>query len=446
MITVSGVLSVLIELLEIEYTSIYKILLILVNILLFLIYRCVGVYKESSKFYVMAFRITTAWIMVMLLLVIISYISNVIPLLESEVLVAWFLLVLVIQIPLLKLNYMFVRYYRRNQVKPINCIVFGLGKTARLIASRIDHNMWLPDKVIGMVNAYDGEEIPEKIKLSLDFPLLGDISDIRNILEKNKIQRIYLALPLKYSARVEELNHLLSEYQVDLIWVLDISDWPLMNPSIREISGFPIVSLNESLANSLRVQIRIKHFFDKLVSLISIVLLLPVFVAIASAVMLSSKGPIIFKQKRHGFNDEEIIVFKFRSMVEHVDNVVLQAQKNDKRVTQVGSFLRKTSLDELPQLFNVLLGSMSLVGPRPHAVKHNTYYSNEINNYMLRHRIKPGITGLAQVNGCRGETETLEKMEERVKYDMKYINEWSLFLDLKILFKTPLSLFSKDIY
>jgi len=394
----------------------------------------------------MACRITAAWSIVMLLLVAIAYISNLIQSLAVEIFFAWFVLVLILQIPILKLNYIFVRYYRRKQVKPINCIVFGLGKTARLMATRINANMWLPDKVIGMVNAYPGEKIPENIALGLEFPLLGNVCNIKKILENNNIQRIYLALPLKYSARVEELNNLLREYQVDLIWVLDISDWSLMNPSIREVSGYPIVSLNESLANSLRVQIRIKHFFDKLVSLISIILLLPVFIIIALSIRFSSKGPIIFKQKRHGFNDEEIMIFKFRSMVEHVDNIVVQASKNDKRVTKVGGFIRKTSLDELPQLFNVLLGSMSLVGPRPHAIKHNTYYSNEINNYMLRHRIKPGITGLAQINGCRGETETLDKMEQRVKYDMKYINEWSLFLDLKILLKTPFSLFSKDIY
>jgi putative colanic acid biosynthesis UDP-glucose lipid carrier transferase len=172
----------------------------------------------------------------------------------------------------------------------------------------------------------------------------------------------------------------------------------------------------------------------------------PVLIASAIAVKLSSPGPLIYRQKRHGFNGEEITIFKFRSMTVHEDTEVKQAQKGDTRITKVGSFLRRSSIDELPQLFNVLQGSMSLVGPRPHAIAHNDYYSEKINKYMARHRIKPGITGLAQISGCRGETETVDKMADRVRYDMEYINNWSLWGDIKILLKTPLSLLGKDIY
>ena len=251
---------------------------------------------------------------------------------------------------------------------------------------------------------------------------------------------------LKHAAKVEELNEYLLDYQVDVIWILDVSDWNLMNHSVREVAGLPLLSLNESPVNVSRVQIRIKHALDKIIALIAIFLLAPLLLIVAIAVKLDSKGPVIFRQKRHGYDGKEIYISKFRSMVQHEDTAVKQAQKGDARITKVGAFIRKTSIDELPQLFDVLQGGMSLVGPRPHAIAHNDYYSDKISKYMARHRIKPGITGLAQISGCRGETETIEKMEARVRYDMEYINNWSLWLDFKILVKTPLSLISKEIY
>jgi len=166
---------------------------------------------------------------------------------------------------------------------------------------------------------------------------------------------------------------------------------------------------------------------------------------IATAVKLTSSGPVIFTQKRYGLDGREIRVLKFRSMTVCEDgNKVTQAAKNDSRLTAIGGFLRSTSLDELPQLFNVMLGNMSLIGPRPHATAHNEMYRSQIDGYMMRHKVKPGITGLAQVSGCRGETETLEKMAERIRYDHQYIREWSIWLDLKILFRTCSVVFSKQ--
>jgi putative colanic acid biosynthesis UDP-glucose lipid carrier transferase len=168
--------------------------------------------------------------------------------------------------------------------------------------------------------------------------------------------------------------------------------------------------------------------------------------AVAIAVKLSSPGPVFFRQPRHGCNGQVILVWKFRSMRVHDDTEVKQATQNDSRITRVGAFIRRTSIDELPQLINVLRGEMAMVGPRPHAVAHNHYYGDKIIAYMARHRIKPGITGLAQISGLRGETETLEKMQKRIEKDLAYINHWSLWLDIKILVKTPFTLFSRDIY
>ena len=174
-----------------------------------------------------------------------------------------------------------------------------------------------------------------------------------------------------------------------------------------------------------------------------LVLILPLLVAIATAIKLDSRGPVVFRQKRYGFNNEVFDVYKFRSMYFNrpPEQGVPQAKRNDPRVTRVGKFLRATSLDELPQVFNVLQGVMSLVGPRPHAVAHNEEYAETITGYFARHRVKPGITGWAQVNGWRGETDTHVKMENRVRHDIEYIENWSLFLDLKILFMTAFVVF-----
>jgi putative colanic acid biosynthesis UDP-glucose lipid carrier transferase len=168
-----------------------------------------------------------------------------------------------------------------------------------------------------------------------------------------------------------------------------------------------------------------------------LLLISPLLLMIAAAIKLTSKGPVLFRQDRYGLDGKRIGVYKFRSMkVMENGGAVTQAKRNDSRVTAVGAFLRRTSLDELPQFFNVLLGEMSVVGPRPHAVAHNEEYRKQVAYYMLRHKVRPGITGWAQINGWRGETDTLEKMEMRVKYDLDYIRNWSLFFDVRIVFKT----------
>ena len=181
----------------------------------------------------------------------------------------------------------------------------------------------------------------------------------------------------------------------------------------------------------------VKRASDIVLSSFILLLISPLLLAIAAAIALSSPGPIIFKQRRYGLNGEQILVWKFRTMTVCEDgDIVQQAQKDDSRITPVGAFLRKTSLDELPQFFNVLQGSMSIVGPRPHAVAHNELYRTMIKGYMVRHKVKPGITGWAQVNGWRGETDSLEKMKKRIDYDLAYLRNWSLRLDLYIIAKT----------
>jgi len=191
----------------------------------------------------------------------------------------------------------------------------------------------------------------------------------------------------------------------------------------------------------------IKRVEDIVICCLLVLLLAPVLIMIALAVKLTSAGPALFRQERYGFNNEVFKVYKFRSMYMHSDTAVPQASKHDARVTPVGRFLRRSSLDELPQFFNVLEGTMSLVGPRPHAVPHNIKYGRIIEGYYARHNVKPGITGWAQVNGYRGETDTTEKMKKRVEFDLYYIDHWSLYFDIKVILLTAVRIwFQKSAY
>ncbi|WP_426140121.1 undecaprenyl-phosphate glucose phosphotransferase [Pseudomonas sp. DWP3-1-2] len=277
-------------------------------------------------------------------------------------------------------------------------------------------------------------------------PVLCELARLRELVVGDRVRRVYIALALNMITQIEAIYQSLLDLNVDVVWVPDFGSMLLLNQSVSQIEQFPAIYLNETPRSSHPAATLGKEMLDRSLALIALLVLLPVMSAIALAVKLSSPGPVFFRQPRHGCNGEVIQVWKFRSMRVHEDTHVQQATRNDPRITPVGAFLRRTSLDELPQLINVLLGEMALVGPRPHAVAHNQYYGARILAYTARHRIKPGITGLAQVSGCRGETETLEKMQERLEKDLDYINHWSLWLDIKILLKTPFTLFSRNIY
>jgi putative colanic acid biosynthesis UDP-glucose lipid carrier transferase len=237
------------------------------------------------------------------------------------------------------------------------------------------------------------------------------------------------------------LNELRHE-TIDIRYVPDLFGMRMINQSITDIAGLPVISFSATpMVGGNRL---VKALEDRVLSLIILLLISPLLALIAIGVKVSSPGPVLFKQARHGWDGKIIKVYKFRSMKVHQEESgkITQASKNDSRITPFGAFLRRTSLDELPQFFNVLQGKMSIVGPRPHAVEHNEQYKEQIDQYMLRHKVKPGITGWAQINGLRGETDTLEKMEKRIEYDLFYIENWSLWFDLKIILLTIFKGFS----
>jgi putative colanic acid biosynthesis UDP-glucose lipid carrier transferase len=265
--------------------------------------------------------------------------------------------------------------------------------------------------------------------------LLGGMSDIVNYVRINGVSNIYICLPMRADERVTKLLEELKDTTASVYFVPDIFMFDLIQARVCDIDGIPMLAVCESPFAGIDGVI--KRASDLVFSTVLLLTLWPVLLLIAIGVRLSSPGPILFRQRRYGMYGEAINVYKFRTMTVCEDgDTVTQAQRNDPRVTRFGGFLRRTSLDELPQLFNVFLGSMSLVGPRPHAVAHNEEYRRVIEGYMLRHKVRPGITGWAQVNGLRGETDTVDKMQRRVEYDLDYLRNWSLGLDLTILLRT----------
>lgn len=277
---------------------------------------------------------------------------------------------------------------------------------------------WIADATVNGENAY-----------------MGRLTELIKSAKAGELDTVFVTLPMRAEKRIRWLLDELADTTVNAYIVPDFFVFELLHSRWKSIDGLPAVSVFESPVYG--VDGWIKRSFDVVLASLILLVSAPVMLTCAVLVKLTSRGPIFFRQKRYGLAGQEIWVWKFRSM-RTCDNGkhVKQATKEDDRITAVGRVLRRTSLDELPQLFNVIEGTMSLVGPRPHASAHNEHYRKLIRGYMLRHKVKPGITGLAQVEGFRGETETLDKMQKRVEFDHRYIQQWSVWLDLKILIRT----------
>ncbi len=431
-----------------EFPDNYRILLVTAVLIQFIIYSVYGVYRRAGSLYQGCYRLSVAWALFLAVLVSIGFVTKVSESFSREVFLLWAVIGYILQMVAYAVMYRTIGVLRDYFSDRTECLVVGRGRLAEHLWRSVNSNKWLPDTIVGFV-AYNDEYVDENDRREkLNAPLLGDIKDIKKIIDEYDIKRIYIAVPLDQSGHVEGLHVDLLDANVDLIWVPDIYAMKLLNHSIREVGGLPLIFLNESPITSTRTGIFFKALMDRFVAISALLVLAPFLIAIGGIIKFTSKGPVFFKQDRHGWDGTVFKIWKFRTMYLHDENAgeVKQATRNDSRVTPIGAFLRRTSIDELPQLINVLIGDMSLVGPRPHAVAHNNYYDDHIESYLLRHRIKPGITGLAQINGCRGETEVMDKMRQRVEYDVAYINNWSLWLDIKILIKTPLTLLSEDIY
>jgi putative colanic acid biosynthesis UDP-glucose lipid carrier transferase len=289
------------------------------------------------------------------------------------------------------------------------------------------------------VTGFFDDRGPERLSGEIGAPMLGKLPQLAPYVKLEQIDVIFIALPIRHVHRVVNLIDELRDTTASIYYVPDIFVFDLIQAQTRDILGIPVVAMCETPFSGYRGVM--KRTMDIAICLAALPLLCPLMLVIALLIALSSPGPVIFRQRRYGLDGDQIIVYKFRTMTVTEDGPNLaQAKKDDKRVTPIGRLLRRYSLDELPQLINVIQGRMSLVGPRPHAVAHNEEYRKLIKGYMVRHKVRPGITGLAQINGCRGETAQLEEMQARVHHDLEYLRHWSLVLDLKILVKTTFQL------
>lgn len=348
----------------------------------------------------------------------------------------WFLLwmsISLVSLIILRCTLLLVfRFMRARGLNERRIAILGAGVLGTKLAETVQEAMWTGFRIVTFID--DAAE--NKPKTIDRIPVIQTPADLCGYLASNEIDEIWLAIPFRAEARVKEVLHLLRHHTITTRFVLDVFGLDLLNHSITDVAGFPVLNIRST--PMIGVNRLIKAFEDRLLASMIVVLISPVLLLIGLAIKLTSSGPILFKQKRLGWDGRIINIYKFRTMVAHEEQLgtVTQAKPGDKRITKIGRFLRRTSLDELPQFINVLQGRMSIVGPRPHALAHNEMYKDSVHTYMQRHRVKPGITGWAQVNGWRGETDTLDKMQKRVEYDLYYINNWSLAFDLKIILLT----------
>lgn len=318
-----------------------------------------------------------------------------------------------------------IKYFRRKGLNFRKIVIIGWNGTSKQLYRELQSDQGYGYRIVGI---FDNNK-------HKDVKITGKISDFEEFLKKETVDEIYCSLPSE-EENVGNIIKIADSNDVEFYYVPMISGFMTTNFKLTSIGDLPMLLYRPNPLQRLRNRV-IKRIFDIIVSVIAIVLVsCTILIPVIIAIKLSSKGPIFFAQKRTGYRGREFTCYKFRTMRVNAQADTLQATKDDPRKTKVGDFLRKTSIDELPQFFNVLIGNMSVVGPRPHMVKHTDEYRKLIDKYMVRHMIKPGITGLAQVSGYRGQTEELWQMEKRVEYDVKYIESWTLSLDIKIIVRT----------
>jgi len=375
-------------------------------------------------------QIFISWACTVIVLIIINHFNEIITPLNQPVFIFWCIAVPVELISWFVISYWVIRQVRRMGRNSRRVAIIGNTELGHQLVNVFKKEDWMGLNFVGF---FDNRKTSRDEKHHQH--LSGDINQLINMAKDQEVDIIYISLALKAEDRIKDILAELADTTVSVYYVPDLFVFDLLRSNLSFMQGIPIISIYDTPFYG--VDGAFKRAFDIVLSLLILMLIAIPMMIIALSIKISSPGSVLFKQRRYGFRGEKIVIWKFRSMsVSEDGGKVLQAKKNDPRVTKLGGFLRKTSLDELPQFFNVLQGRMSIVGPRPHAVAHNELYRGQIHGYMLRHKVKPGITGLAQVSGFRGETDTLDKMEGRIRYDLKYIRNWSVWLDMKIVLLT----------
>ncbi len=375
--------------------------------------------------------IVTGWLIVVVWLLIVGYATKQLGYFSRATLFTWLLVTpFIILFSQWTLEELFVRLMASAHTHR-KAVIVGISDVSRTLAKSIATDKRLGMKLEGFFEDRNSDRCGE----TRHGRLLGNLSEVARFVVDNGVQVIYITLPINHLVSTRVLLDNLQDTTASVYFVPNIFVFDLIQSRVDDIHGLPVLALLETPFYGYNGAL--KRVFDLVCSTLILMLILPVLFGIATAIKSTSPGPVIFRQRRYGLDGKEIIVYKFRTMtvVENGD-VIKQAKANDARFTKVGAWLRKHSLDELPQFVNVIQGRMSIVGPRPHAVAHNEMYRKLIKGYMIRHKVLPGITGWAQVNGCRGETKQVEQMEARVRFDLDYLRHWTIWLDFKIILRT----------
>jgi putative colanic acid biosynthesis UDP-glucose lipid carrier transferase len=378
-----------------------------------------------------AVDIGTSWLALLAILLLCGYATRSLNLFEPDIVFWW----AVVTPALLWLTYFSGRaLLRRLAAQPENrrtAVVVGAGALGVKVANAFRARGDIGLSFLG----YFDDRADQRVDPDAMLMRLGSLRQVAEYVREHGVHEVYITLPLGSQPRIVELLEQVQGTTASVFFVPDVFGISIIQGRLQDMNGVPVVGLQETpFTGTNRL---VKRIEDVVLASIILVLISPLLLAIAIGVRLTSPGPALFRQRRNGLDGTEIVVWKFRSMRTQDDGAVVpQATKGDPRITPFGAFLRRTSLDELPQFFNVLQGHMSIVGPRPHAVAHNEQYRQLIKAYMVRHKVKPGITGWAQIHGHRGETDTIEKMQARVEYDLEYLRNWTLGLDLQIIART----------
>jgi putative colanic acid biosysnthesis UDP-glucose lipid carrier transferase len=403
-------------------------------VLLLLVMMFPGVNRFKTRGWALGLNIASSWAGVVAVLWLFGLGTNSLEAFDTAMLQAWIVAVPVAQWGLVGAGGALLRRRARSREFRRASVIVGATRMGARVAD--------------ILRQRDGRELlgffddrgADRVTLLPATELLGRLEELPAFIESRGVKDAYITLPLTSQPRMLKLLESLQNTTASLHFVPDVFDVKIIQGRLEDMDGVPVVGLLASPFTGINSLL--KRLSDVTLATLILVLIAPVLLAVAWGVRRSSPGPIIFRQRRTGLDGEVIEVYKFRSMTTQ-DNgaVVAQATRHDPRITPFGAFIRRTSLDELPQFFNVLQGTMSIVGPRPHAVAHNDQYRKIVKSYMARHKVKPGITGWAQVNGLRGETDTVDKMARRVEYDLEYLRNWSLALDLMIIARTARQMF-----
>lgn len=410
----------------------YRDALILTPLLTLLIFPAFGLYRSwrAASVNREVARLVAAWAAVVLASLALAYLLKV----GEQVSRLWFVAWLGAGWGLFATHRRVVRSVlgrlRARGLDQHRVLIVGATASARAIADTFVAQPWMGFSAVGVVTtAYDDTHLD-------DLAPLGAVHDLADLVKQHQVQQVWIALPLRAEALIRDVLARLDPCTAEVKLVPDLADYHLLRRSAENVGELMVLTLSGTpLKGHAHL---LKSLFDRVFAATILLLLAPLLALIALAVKLGSRGPVLYRQRRHGLDGQVIEVLKFRTMRLHEEPAgqVIQVTPDDPRVTALGRVLRRTSLDELPQFWNVLKGEMSVVGPRPHAAEHNHDYGRRLQGYMQRHRVKPGLTGLAQINGFRGPTETLDKMAQRVELDIDYIERWSLWLDLKIILLT----------